>query len=73
MDLAGIIKKLLYKNKHSIETPMNKSMDSVGSSNQSRVKQIKYFLFDNFFCGIFYKVLNLDSFGIMLDAVAIKK
>lgn len=73
VDLAGIIKKLLYKNKHSIETPMNKSMDSVGSSNQSRVKQIKYFLFDKFFCGIFYKVLNLDSFGIMLDAVAIKK
>ncbi|MBI5449485.1 class I SAM-dependent methyltransferase [Candidatus Gottesmanbacteria bacterium] len=73
VDLAGIIKNLLHRNKHSTKISTKRSVDLVGFNSQSRMKKIKYFFFDKLFCRIFYRILNFDSFGIMLDVVAVKK
>ncbi len=71
-DLAGIIKRILKGSKNKVK--ISSGRDSIPNvQNMSTIKKIKYFLFDVVFCGIFYRILNLDSFGIMLEIIAIKK
>lgn len=72
VDLAGIIKRLLKKTQ-DITKLSKKNEFNTRSRNLSFIKRIKYLLFDKLFCGLFYRVLNFDSFGTILEVIAIKK
>ncbi len=68
-DLASIIKYLLKKGtsnkKKLIEDNLVKSLD-----NTSDFKKMKYFIFDNIFCKLFYRLLNLNYGGSILEIYA---
>ena len=71
-DLAGIIKRLLIKKNGKNKIKLNNALTQLDSSITSRIKSIKYILFDKLFCSIFYRILNIDHLGIMLEVVSIK-
>ncbi len=74
-DLGGIIKALLGKRNHieHFQSPLYKnSRNSSNTSKYFNIKQVKSFLFDQVFCQLFYKVLNLDSWGTNLEVLAVK-
>lgn len=70
-NLAGIIKKLFktnfeyYPNKEGSRSKEPKLKGSLASS-------IKYVFFDQLFCKIFYRLLEIDSLGINLEIIAKK-
>lgn len=37
------------------------------------IKRIKYLLFDQVFCQLFYKLLNINNGGTMIEVLAIKQ
>lgn len=75
VDLAGIIKKLLKGSVLNESTCIEKELQNSLNKNQKYdlLKNAKYLVFDKVFCGLFYKVLNIDSFGINLEIIAIRK
>lgn len=69
-DLAGIIKCIIKKEPNKIITKKN----AISSSNKSiSKKRIKYILFDEIFCNLFYHFLNINSFGTILEVLAVKE
>lgn len=73
MDLAGIIKRLLKRKKHSGIKSAFRADSTTKVDNNALGKKIKYFVFDKLFCGLFYRFLNFDSFGIVLEVIARKE
>ena len=71
-NLAGIIRRLIgtkhSSNYHKRETEILRL-----KKNTFSTKKIKHLIFDQWFCGVFYRFLELDSFGINLEVVAKKK
>ncbi len=68
VDLAGLIKHLLKRGNylHSKKNVMEYNIRNLG------IKRIKYFLFDQLFCRLFYKVLNINNGGTMIEVLAQK-
>jgi len=68
VDLAGLVKHFLKRN-------VNKTQNSTPETQvkQTILKQIKYILFDKLFCSFFYKLLNFNYGGTMIEVVAIKE
>lgn len=71
VDLAGIVKRSLKRTKHSRLMVAGTAKKS--ANNISVIKQLKYVLFDKLFCELFYRFLNFDSFGIVLEVIARKE
>jgi len=69
VDLAGIIKSFL--NKKVQKTVNNKQKES--KIRWFVIKRIKYLLFDQVFCRLFYKLLNINNGGTMIEVLAIKQ
>ncbi len=70
-NLAGIIKKLIKnRNKSQRDSEGNRLIKS--SKNFSVTKNIKYTIFDKWFCGLFYKLLEIDNLGINLEVIGYK-
>lgn len=67
-DLAGIIKKIFRKSHGQVFHSGTKFID-VNNRKIWDIRRIKYILFDQFFCKLFYKILNIDNFGINLEMV----
>lgn len=68
-DLAGIIKYIFKKEKININ-----NIESI-NSNSKKVdlyKNFKYLLFDNFFCNLFYRLLNINNYGTNLEIICKK-
>ena len=68
VDLAGLIKHFLKKDD-------NKETNNKEKEYKIRhfdMKVIKYFLFDQLFCRLFYKVLNINNGGTMIEVIAKK-
>ncbi|MFZ2025111.1 MAG: class I SAM-dependent methyltransferase [Microgenomates group bacterium] len=68
VDLAGLIKHLLKRDNH-IEAINTGKKSKIQNFN---IKRIKYFLFDQLFCRLFYKVLNINNGGTMIEVIAQK-
>ena len=73
-DLGGIIKALLGKKSFKDVTDSTDCNYESRSDNPSgsTIKKAKSLLFDKLFCGLFYKILSLDSLGINLEVLAVK-
>lgn len=71
-DLAGIVKRLVIKKINNSNLKSNYALLSSDYSINSRIKEIKYILFDRLFCSLFYRILNIDHLGIMLEVVSTK-
>lgn len=70
-NLAGIIKKFVKNRKgYKLSTSSNQPIEF--NQNNSIGKKIKYIVFDQLFCQFFYKLLEIDSFGINLEVIAQK-
>lgn len=67
VDLAGLIKHFL-RNSHK-EIHINE-IESI--AKKFDIKRVKYFLFDQLFCQLFYKVLNINNGGTMIEVIAQK-
>ncbi len=71
-DLAGIIKRLIGKDKdRRVSTTTVDGVTNI--SELPLTKRIKYILFDEIFCGIFYKILNFDHWGTNIEIIGIKQ
>lgn len=70
-NLAGIIKKLV-KNRNESQKEFEGNHLIKSPKNFSVTKNIKYTIFDKWFCGIFYKLFEMDSLGINLEVVGYK-
>ncbi len=68
VDLAGLIKFFLGKRRSIV---LNKSVNS--DRERTFTKNIKYFLFDKIFCRMFYKFLNINNGGTMVEILAQKQ
>lgn len=71
-DLAGIIKKKLgLHHTQRIESTLNNEKNI--TQVFSMVQHLKSIIFDKLFCGIFYKLLELNTRGTILEVIAQKK
>ena len=70
VDLAGILKRLI-KGKRKIDV-LPKRKNIVEIQHSSFIKKIKLLLFDKIFCKLFYRILNFDCWGTILEVVAVK-
>lgn len=73
-ELAGIIKKLFKTKKSSLDLPINNSqdVDKITPKSLNYKKKLKYFLFDELFCGHFHSLLDTFNKGSMLEIIAQK-
>ncbi len=67
-----LVIKSWYRGQMKTVTPQE-SNNTLNLSENSTQKKLKYFLFDKLFCNIFYQILNISSFGINLEIIAIKR
>lgn len=73
-DLAGILKETLASKQTIVQKDIVCGVED-GSDTELKfnsIKRLKHLLFDVIFCGLFYRILNIDSFGINLEIAAIK-
>lgn len=68
VDLAGLIKHLLKRGSNL--KSKNKGMQH--KVQNFDIRRVKYFLFDQLFCRLFYKVLNINNGGTMIEVIAQK-
>lgn len=68
-DLASIIKRIIKGKNQSAAVEVKKQKVNQNSS----IKRFKSFLFDTCFCPLFYKILNVNHGGSMLEIYARKK
>lgn len=72
-EFAGIIKKLFKRNATQSLTIEKYFIDNNYQNIEMNLMQrIKYLLFDKLFCNFFYKILNLNNHGSMLEIIAQK-
>lgn len=71
VDLAGLIKYFLRKGNN--KKNLQKKQDTRLVNNKTFIKQLKYLMFDKVFCGIFYRILNIEYQGTMLEVIAQKQ
>lgn len=69
VDLAGIIKFFLKKK--ATKKINNKHTEL--KIKRFDIKRVKYFLFDQVFCHLFYRILNFNFGGTMIEVLAIKQ
>ncbi|MBI4065410.1 class I SAM-dependent methyltransferase [Candidatus Gottesmanbacteria bacterium] len=69
-DLAGIIKSIIKKESNKT---IIKNSAIISSDKSISIKRIKYILFDEIFCKLFYQFLNINCFGTILEVLAVKK
>lgn len=67
VDLAGLIKYLIGKNR-KVEFGKVQRLEE----QPTGIKYLKYLLFDKFFCGLFYRGLNINNGGTMIEVLAQK-
>lgn len=68
-DFAGIIKRALKIHEEK-QIKYQNTKDNGYGRKMALGKRVKHFLFDRLFCGVLYRILNLNSFGINLEVVA---
>ena len=68
-NLAGIIKKYI---KRSNSITNNAVLSSKQDIKSSKSNNIKYFMFDQIFCGTLYKILDHLGIGINIQVIAQK-
>ncbi len=69
-DLAGIIKKIV---RGRLNITLTQNLNVSLKQNNNFIKKIKYLLFDQIFCNVFYRFLNIKSMGSVLEILAIKE
>ena len=68
VDLAGLIKHFLKKDLQ-VEINNKRKVDKIQTFD---IKRIKYLLFDKLFCRLFYRMLNINNGGTMIEVIAQK-